>query len=338
LADADEPSADEDSVPVVPECVQIEELRGKNKVELFGLQSLGPDAADIGIMNREYSIDSVKFIENLKKQGTQVYYEATEKDVIAPYPLQLRYGFDLWNAGIKMKAAIAMRSGHQPIALQSPRFGWAGYRFHEMIKLAVDKMTAPEFDYDAVPESYDFLDDGRATLTYYNLNRETNVQEEFTPHEGTVHAGGLPFTADLPYVVYGGFDTMFVFTGIYGTKYKLAVVIEATGELVPLTEGEIGDHEVRDGQYADVATSIRTFAVPEVPVELSYIYHLQILKPGSDPETGWELISNTNTTTGAKATVKIIPEEPDFLDEASKQFMPPALDGFKSTNWGLSEY
>jgi len=296
---------------VYPTCAGKEDFAGLSGPEAHVKVLTG--SSDYAEIDANRSLVSDIFVDGLLADKTQVYFEVTEKDFIAPFFQQVKYGAKLFSRGVPVEAVINVRHGHEYLRLNHQADAF--FEVHQHIMDAVDIVTDPTFNLNgAVPN---FINPG---LSYYKVNRTTAKAEAFTPADGM-----FPFSADLPYVAYSGHTSLFAMTGQPGTKFRLAV-IDALGNKTILAEDIIADNMVKKVEYTlDI----------NIP-DMVFTYDLEILKPG---QTEWQKIPNNNTTTGEPAIVNIYAEYPNVSwSDIIKVQGGPTLPAHTATGWGLTEY
>lgn len=252
---------------------------------------------------------SPDYVAGLKAAGTRVYMQFGSHDFIVPYAHEVEYAKSLLDGGVPLEVDVLIRAGHavRPEA-GKPFIPSNTNRIWEVLQAYVDPAHAGPLP-TVTPK-----------VSFYRVNRTTQVLEPFAPADGV-----FPFTLEGPRFTVPGQRFPLVMVGEPGTQWEVTLTPPGGGSPY-LWTGAIGA-QMKALQWVDVP-------VGQAPGD--YAYGLRIKKPGV---TGWEVVSATSTITGSPGVVTVVPEEPNVGgSEVKTMASGPALPAFPGTNWGLSEY
>jgi hypothetical protein len=264
---------------------------------------------------------SQSFINGLKNAQTQVALHLGTHDEFMPFGTQAEYLFRLKQEGVPVEAHIVVRGGHSPLNAVEPNPGQPPHSFYGKLRLAMLSYVQP-----GTPVSWRMAVTGPQSVRYYAVNRTTNNADLFA-YEGLE----LPFTLEVPRLLYVGMPIIGYVTGQPGTYFEVHTnagnfsgTIGNTMTWVFSTQALSAGQIVYNHVYMKTPSMPALVEIPAYTVPgVNYMTLTTDVLQGPPP-----LVGNGTLWNQVKFPCLTYPSIPCMT----------RVPGFGETNWGMSQY
>jgi hypothetical protein len=258
---------------------------------------------DSAFIDNNMSPNSDRFVSRLIAEGTQLVLQFGSHDPYIPFGTEIEYAQKLRRLGASIETHIVMRGGHSEIP---------GLTESKVTNALLGLVGTSAFSAGLKVE--------KGAVYYYSIDQSTNQ-----PKSLQLPLGTIPFSVDLPKVLYRGMPIVVMTVGTPGTRFWIDTHLGTVAGEIP-----------NDGTYMNVQRFDSSGFSGEI------VYHsIRIQKPGSSTIEYLNLW-NTPSKTPEKLTTNVLPApDRDYTgDELYNQRLKNSncRDGWCAVSWGVAEY